>query len=69
LLLSHSNRKRVVADEIRSRRSICPRCVLRPLSRLDGFVRGAWKIEKTSRRRTLVIEPFEKLSQAEIALR
>jgi Winged helix DNA-binding domain len=29
---------------------------------VDGFVRGAWKIEKTKNTATLVIEPFDKLT-------
>jgi hypothetical protein len=29
---------------------------------IDGFVRGAWKIEKTRKAATLLVEPFEPLS-------
>ncbi len=30
---------------------------------MDGFVAGAWKVEKTKSAATLVIEPFEPLPQ------
>jgi hypothetical protein len=30
---------------------------------IDGFVRGAWKIEKKRKTATLLIEPFEPLSR------
>jgi hypothetical protein len=30
---------------------------------IDGFVRGAWKIEKNRKTATLQIEPFEPLSR------
>ena len=30
---------------------------------IDGFVRGAWKVERTRKAATLSIEPFERLSR------
>ncbi len=62
LLLSHSNRKRVVADEHRSRVYL-PALRVAATILLDGFVRGAWKVEKTKTAATLVIESFEKLTK------
>jgi hypothetical protein len=62
LLLSHSNRTRVVADEYRSRVYL-PGLRVAATILLDGFVRGAWKVEKTKDRATLVIEPFDKLTK------
>lgn len=66
LLLSHSNRKRVVADEYRSRVYL-PALRVAATILVDGFVRGAWKVEKTKTAATLVIEPFEKLAKKERA--
>ena len=66
LLLSHSNRKRVVADEHRSRVHL-PALRVAATILVDGFVRGAWKIEKTRTAATLAIEPFEKLTKKDRA--
>lgn len=66
LLLSHSNRKRVVADEHRSRVYL-PALRVAATILADGFVRGAWKIEKTKTTATLVIEPFETLTKKDRA--
>jgi len=62
LLLSHSNRTRVVADEHRSK-VFLPGLRVAATVLVDGFVRGAWKIEKKKDTATLVIEPFEKLTK------
>jgi hypothetical protein len=62
LLLSHSNRTRVVADEYRSRVYL-PGLRVAATILVDGFVRGAWKVEKTKDTATLVIEPFDKLTK------
>lgn len=66
LLLSHSNRRRVVADEYRSRVYL-PALRVAATILVDGFVRGAWKVEKTKTTATLMIEPFEKLAKKERA--
>ncbi len=34
-----------------------------PALRVDGFVRGAWKVEKAKGTATLTIEPFDTLTQ------
>jgi hypothetical protein len=61
LILSHSDRTRVIADEHRkalaSRNGMVPATFL-----VDGFVRGTWKTTRTRRRVTLEIEPFQRLS-------
>ncbi len=62
LLLSHSNRTRVIADEYRSKVYL-PGLRVAATILVDGFVRGAWKIEKSKTAATLVIEPFEKLTK------
>jgi Winged helix DNA-binding domain len=66
LLLSHSNRTRVIADEYRSKVYL-PGLRVAATILVDGFVRGAWKIEKTKTEATLVIEPFDKLTKKDRA--
>ena len=62
LLLSHSNRTRVVANEHRSKVYL-PALRVAATILVDGFVRGAWKVEKTKTAATLLITPFEKLAK------
>lgn len=66
LLLSHSNRTRVVADEYRSKVYL-PALRVAATILVDGFVRGAWKVEKTKTAAVLVITPFEKLTKKDRA--
>jgi hypothetical protein len=66
LLLSHSNRTRVIADEYRSKVYL-PGLRVAATILVDGFVRGAWKIEKTKTSATLLIEPFDKLTKRDLA--
>jgi hypothetical protein len=71
LLLSHSKRTRIIADEHRSR-VFLPGLRVRATILVDGFVAGAWKIEtrkiaagkgeKGKIAATLVIEPFTPLA-------
>jgi hypothetical protein len=61
LVLSHADRTRVISDEHRKRVFLSAGRV-RSTILVDGFVRGAWRIEKTRQTTTLVIEPFETLS-------
>ncbi|MBA3944762.1 MAG: winged helix DNA-binding domain-containing protein [Herpetosiphonaceae bacterium] len=61
LLLSHAKRTRVVADVHRPK-VFLPGLRVAATILVDGFVRGAWKIEKTKSMATLVIEPFEPLT-------
>jgi hypothetical protein len=62
LLLSHSNRTRVIAEEHRSRVYL-PGLRVAATILVDGFVGGVWKIEKKKDAATLMIEPFEKLTK------
>ena len=66
LLLSHSNRTRVIADEHRSK-VFLPGLRVAATVLVDGFVRGVWKTEKQKDGATLVIEPFEKLTKQDRA--
>jgi len=61
LVLSHAERGRVLPDEHRKKVFLSAARV-RATFLIDGFVRGAWKIEKTSKTAILLIEPFEPLS-------
>jgi hypothetical protein len=62
LILSHADRTRVIADEHRNKVFLSAARV-RATFLLDGFVSGAWKIERSKKEATLVIEPFEHLSK------
>jgi len=62
LLLSHSKRTRVIADAHRSRVYL-PGLRVRSTFLVDGFVQGAWKIEKSKGTATLTIEPFDALTK------
>ena len=60
LLLSHSNRTRIVADEFRPRVYL-PALRVAATFLVDGFVAGVWKVEKVKSTATLVVEPFAPL--------
>ncbi|MDQ3435800.1 MAG: winged helix DNA-binding domain-containing protein [Actinomycetota bacterium] len=61
LVLSHADRGRVISEEHRKKVFLSAARV-RATFLIDGFVRGAWKVEKTRKTATLVIEPFEPIS-------
>jgi hypothetical protein len=61
LVLSHADRGRVISDEHRKKVFLSAARV-RATFLIDGFVRGAWKIERNRKMATLQIEPFEPLS-------
>ena len=60
LLLSHADRSRVIAEEDR-RRVFGKGAVL-----VDGYVRGAWRVSRSSESASLVIEPFAPLADGDI---
>ena len=66
LLLSHKNRNRIVPDEYRSKVYL-PALRVAATILVDGFVRGAWKVEKTKSAATFLIEPFDKLTKQDRA--
>ena len=66
LVLSHADRGRVISDEHRKKVFLSAARV-RATFLIDGFVRGAWKVEKTRKTATLVIEPFEPISREDRA--
>ncbi|HYU19042.1 MAG TPA: winged helix DNA-binding domain-containing protein [Chloroflexota bacterium] len=58
-LLGHADRSRIIPDEHRK-----PLLLIgQPTVLVDGFVRGTWKIKRQRGAATLLIEPFEPLSQ------
>lgn len=62
LLLSHTKRTRVVADEYR-KQVYLPALRVASTILVDGFVRGAWKVEKKKGVATLTIQPFAELTK------
>ncbi|MBX3085666.1 MAG: AlkZ family DNA glycosylase [Anaerolineae bacterium] len=64
ILLSHSKRTRIVADAYRSQVYL-PALRVAATILVDGFVHGAWKVEKTKTAATLVITPFEPLTASD----
>ncbi|RPI20697.1 MAG: winged helix DNA-binding domain-containing protein [Acidobacteria bacterium] len=66
LLLSHTNRTRVIPDEHRSR-VFLPGLRVRGTILVDGFVGGAWRVDKEKNAAILVIEPFVKLTRGDRA--
>ncbi len=62
ILLSHNKRHRIVADEHRSRVYL-PALRVAATFLVDGFVSGAWKVEKTKTSARLMLEPFGKLAK------
>ncbi len=61
LLIGHADRTRVIADAYRPQVFLAGVRV-RATILVDGFVQGAWRIERTGRAATLVIESFAPLS-------
>ncbi|MGH2457343.1 MAG: winged helix DNA-binding domain-containing protein [Chloroflexota bacterium] len=61
LLLSHANRRRVIADADRER------VFTRGAVLVDGFVRGTWAIRRQRDTATLLVEPFEPLAEPDRA--
>ena len=64
LVLSHIDRTRIISEEHRKKVFLSAARV-RATFLIDGFVRGAWKIEKARKTATLQIEPFEPLSKVD----
>ncbi|WP_310741255.1 winged helix DNA-binding domain-containing protein [Microbispora sp. H10670] len=63
LLLSHADRRRIIADEHR-RRVFTVNGIVRATILVDGFVAGLWRIERAGETATLEIEPFAPLDSA-----
>lgn len=61
LVLGHADRRRVIADGDRKKVFLSAARV-RATFLIDGFVAGVWKIEKTRKAASLIVEPFAPLS-------
>ncbi len=61
LVLSHANRRRVIADGDRKAVFLSAARV-RATILLDGFVAGVWRIEKAKNSVALIVEPFASLA-------
>ncbi len=63
-LLSHANRRRIIADAHRKRMAtsngMVPGAVL-----VDGFVRGTWRVSRLRRTATLTIQPYERIPKSD----
>jgi hypothetical protein len=66
LLLSHSNRTRVIAKEHHAKVYL-PGLRVAATLLVDGFVSGVWKVEKNKGAAVMVIEPFHKLNKKDRA--
>lgn len=66
LLIGHADRARVIADEFRPKVFLSAGRV-RSTFLVDGFVRGAWKIERAKKSAALIIEPFADLTDSDRA--
>ncbi|GHO91195.1 hypothetical protein KSF_012430 [Reticulibacter mediterranei] len=63
LLLAHHDRRRIIADTYRP--FVFPgNSMVLPTFLIDGFVRGVWKIERTTTGAKLLIQPFEQLTNS-----
>ncbi|MGH3981077.1 MAG: winged helix DNA-binding domain-containing protein [Pseudonocardiaceae bacterium] len=66
VLLSHTDRTRVISDEHRKR--IATRNGMVPGSMLlDGFFHGTWKITRNRGTATLVVDPYTRMSKKDTA--
>jgi hypothetical protein len=65
LILAHADRTRLMIDEYRKRVSMG--AVVLATFLVDGFVKGTWAVSSEARAATLVVEPFEPLSKADVA--
>lgn len=64
MLLSYADRSRIM-DEKHKPQIFTINGIIRSTFLVDGFVRGTWKIEQTSKSAALLIQPFEPLSAAD----
>ncbi len=62
ILLSHKDRTRIVADEHR-KGVYLPGLRVAATILIDGFVHGAWKVEKAKKTATLFVTPFKPLTK------
>jgi hypothetical protein len=66
VLLSHTDRVRIITEE-RRKRVFTVNGIIRPTILVDGMVRGMWKMDRRRGAATLLISPFESLAAADRA--
>lgn len=66
LLLSHDDRRRVIADEHRSH-VFSKNLQVRATVLIDGFVAAAWRLERKKQAAVLVVEPFSPIPRKTMA--
>ncbi len=63
-LLSHVDRSRVL-PEVHKKKAFVAGLRVLPTILVDGFVSGAWKVERTKKAGEFVVEPYEKWTKAQ----
>lgn len=63
LLLSHADRTRVMAEEVRKRVIFSVNGVFPGTVLVDGFVRGTWRVDRSAGAATLLVTPYRRLSK------
>jgi hypothetical protein len=61
-ILSHADRTRVIGDD--TRRTVIRGGIVDPVLLVDGFVRGRWRVRRTTRSAELVVERFTPIPRA-----
>ena len=66
-LRSHTDRRRVMTDEVRALLFATKNDAPMPAFLIDGLVRGTWKLDRTRTTATITLRPFTKLSKKDTA--
>lgn len=66
-LRSHTDRRRVMTDEVRALLFATKNDAPMPAFLIDGLVRGTWKLDRTRTTATITLRPFTKLSKKDSA--
>lgn len=66
-LRSHTNRRRVMSDDVRAQLFATKNDAPTPAFLVDGFVRGTWKLTQTRKAATVTLTPYTKLSKKDTA--
>ena len=64
IVLSHTDRTRIISDEYR-KRVTTPNLRVPGMFLVDGFVAGTWKVDRTKKVAALIVQPFVVLSPAD----
>jgi hypothetical protein len=64
--LAHADKSRICAPEHEPLVYRKKNATMSPIFLVDGFVAGTWKIERTKKKATLVLRPFERVPRREL---